>query len=95
MISKCCLLARQKQPFAGFSVPARLSRNVASAPGRDDFITVRLRKQGGEFVAEPILGKSGLISIMAQADGVMHIPADKSGLYDGEIVEVLLLKGQE
>ncbi len=86
------LLTRQKQPFAAFSVPARLSRNVASAPGRDDFVSVRLRRQGEEFVAEPILGKSGLISIMSQADGLMHIPADKSGQYEGERVEVLLIR---
>lgn len=86
------MLCSQSHPFAGFSVPARLNRNVASAPGRDDFVSVRLHKREGEFVAEPILGKSGLISIMAQADGVMHIPADKSGLYDGDRVEVLLLR---
>ncbi len=75
-----------------WSVPAVISRSVASAPGRDDFINVRLARSGGRYTADPILGKSGLISTIAQADGVVHIPADKSGLYSGETVEVLLIK---
>jgi molybdopterin molybdotransferase len=88
-------LMGQKQCRKTLSVPACLGRNVASAPGRDDFINVRLSKQEGRYTAEPIFGKSGLISIMAQADGVMHIPADRSGLYQGESVEVLLIKNME
>ena len=39
-------------------------------------------------MAEPVFGKSGLISIMAQADGIIRIPAAKSGLYEGEQVFV-------
>jgi molybdopterin molybdotransferase len=73
------------------SIQAKLLRNVASAPGRDDFINVRLSKQDGQYTAEPILGKSGLISIIAQADGMMHIPADKSGFYAGEMIEVIII----
>ena len=69
-------------------VPATLARNIASAPGRDDFIQVRLEMRDGKLTAVPILGKSGLISIMAQADGVICIPAEKSGLYEGEQVFV-------
>jgi molybdopterin molybdotransferase len=88
-------LVGQKQPLETVSIQASLVRNVASAPGRDDFINVRLSKQGGKYTADPILGKSGLISIIAQADGMMHIPADKSGFYDGESVEVLLIKSTQ
>ena len=68
---------------------ARLIRNVPSAPGRDDFVNVKLIKQDEIYFAEPILGKSGLISTIARADGILHVPADKSGFYDGDIVEVL------
>ncbi len=75
-----------------YSLPAIITRSVASAPGRDDFINVRLARRDGRYIAEPILGKSGLISTIAQADGVVHIPADKSGLYSGDTVEVLLIK---
>lgn len=77
-----------KQPGRMIEIPAYLTRNVASVPGRDDFIPVRINKREGRLIADPILGKSGLISIMAQAEGMLHIPADKSGVYDGEMVEV-------
>lgn len=73
-------------------LPATLARNIASSPGRDDFVNVRLDNRQGQYSAEPLLGKSGLISTIAQADGVIHIPADKSGLYGGETVEVLLIR---
>ena len=76
------------QPNAPVGIPAVLSRNIASAPGRDDFINVRLVKTNEGYSAEPVLGKSGLISIMTQADGVVNIPAEKTGLYAGEKVIV-------
>ena len=78
----------EKPKNAVGGVPAMLTRNIASAPGRDDFIQVRLLKRNEGYAAEPVLGKSGLISIMAQADGVIHIPTEKSGLYEGEQVFV-------
>lgn len=79
----------QPRTAAG-GVPAVLTRNIASAPGRDDFINVRLNKTDDGYTAEPVFGKSGLISIMTQADGVVHIPLEKSGLYEGERVIVNL-----
>lgn len=85
-------LLGQKETAMAAAVAAQLVRNVASAPGRDDFINTRIFKQDSGYFAEPILGKSGLVSTMAQADGVVHIPADKSGVYKGETVEVLLIK---
>ena len=71
---------------------AYLTRNLASAAGRDDFVTVKLSKQDGKYLASPILGKSGMISSMSEADGIIHIPADKSGLDRGDIVEVVINK---
>ncbi|HML31216.1 molybdopterin molybdotransferase MoeA [Sporomusa sphaeroides] len=77
---------------AGWKIPARLTRNCASAPGRDDFLRVKLIWQAGEYRAEPVLGKSGLISVMTQADGVVHVPADSSGLYAGDVVLVEVMR---
>jgi len=68
--------------------PAVLSRNIASAPGRDDFVNVRLVPQANGCAAEPLIGKSGLLMVLMQSDGVVHIPAGKSGLYKGETVIV-------
>jgi len=88
-------LMGQKQAPDTFGIPAVLTRNLPSVPGRDDFINIRLGKLEGKYTATPILGKSGLISTMSEADGMVHITADKSGLYQGEIVEVLLNKNTE
>ncbi|MBP1763524.1 MAG: molybdenum cofactor synthesis domain containing protein [Firmicutes bacterium] len=72
-------------------VPARVSRNIASTPGRDDFLRVRLRWGQDGYEADPVLGKSGLISTMTQADGLVHIDADSGGLYAGDLVMVVLM----
>ncbi|SDF59119.1 gephyrin-like molybdotransferase Glp [Sporolituus thermophilus] len=75
-----------------FRVPAKISRNVASAPGRDEIIRVRLLPKDGEYWAEPVFGKSGLICTMTEADGLVVIAPEKSGLYAGEQVEVEMLR---
>lgn len=73
-------------------VPARLSRNIESASGRDDFIRVRLIQGDGEWIAEPIFGKSGLISTLVEADGLLRIDRNTEGLYQGQQVEVMKFK---
>ncbi|RYD03266.1 molybdenum cofactor biosynthesis protein [Desulforamulus aquiferis] len=63
-----------------FPLRAAINRNMHSATGRDDFIRVTLlRLEDGSIVAEPVLGKSGLISTMVKADGVAHLPFPKKG----------------
>jgi len=73
-----------------FPVRARITRQLRSAPGREDYVRVRLRREDGALVAEPILGKSGLIATMARADGLARIPLDSEGVQAGETVEVIL-----
>jgi molybdopterin molybdotransferase len=68
---------------------ARLSRNVASKQGREDFIRVRLQQQADGLLAEPIFGESGLISTLVRADGLVRIDRHTEGVYAGELVEVL------
>ena len=72
-------------------LPAILSRNLASAQGRVDFVRVRVFQKEGETRAEPILGKSGLISTMVKADGLIEIGMNAEGLDEGAAVEVILL----
>jgi molybdopterin molybdotransferase len=40
----------------------------------------------------PVLGKSGLIKTLVRADGIVVVPMNKSGVYEGEEVEVRLFK---
>jgi molybdopterin molybdotransferase len=70
---------------------ARLSRNVASAQGRVEFIRVQLRLDGDRLWADPVLGKSGLISTMVRADGLIEIDINTEGLEKGTVVEVIPL----
>ncbi|NIQ39304.1 MAG: molybdopterin molybdenumtransferase MoeA [Proteobacteria bacterium] len=71
-------------------VSAILTRNVSSPPGREDYIRVRAEEKNGEFLAHPILGKSGSISTMVEANGLIKIDIDSEGLEEGTPVEVLL-----
>ena len=74
-------------------VKARLNRNIASAPGREDYICVRLVKSDGNMLAEPVLGRSALISTMIKADGLIKIPLESEGLEEGTEVEVAIFNG--
>ena len=69
---------------------ATLSLNIASVPGREDYIPVKLELQGEETFAHPVFGKSNLIHTLSAADGLLQVPLDKSGLYQGEVVKVKL-----
>jgi molybdopterin molybdotransferase len=50
-------------------IHARLTHNLASAPGRVDYIQVKLIERAGELWAEPIFGKSNLIYTLVKAEG--------------------------
>ena len=77
---------------AQHKVSATLSRNIESASGRDDFIRVRLIQKDGQWIAEPIFGKSGLISTLVEADGLLRIDRNTEGLYQGQTVEIMTFK---
>ncbi len=69
-------------------VTARLSHNIASTTGREDWVPVKLEIRSGELWADPIFGESNLISILIRADGLARVPLDRHGLVAGETVEV-------
>lgn len=73
-------------------VTAKLSRNIASTAGREDYLRVFLLEKEGELWAEPILGKSGLITTMVKAEGIVKIPSVKEGILEGELVKVTLFQ---
>jgi molybdopterin molybdotransferase len=69
---------------------ALMGRSMASASGRVDYIRVAITERDGTQIAEPVLGKSGLITTMVKADGIVIIPMAKEGIEAGEAVEVIL-----
>ena len=74
----------------GRTVTAALSRNLAGASGREDYVRVRLRREADNLWADPVLGPSGLISPLVKSDGLVMIPLGVEGLFKGEQVEVRL-----
>jgi molybdopterin molybdotransferase len=72
-------------------VQAKVSLNLASQAGREDWVPVRLLPEGESFSADPIFGKSNLIFTLSRADGLLHIPSQATGLNAGEMAEVMLL----
>ena len=69
-------------------IPASLSINVPSSPGRVTLYACVLELSEGKYTATPLFGKSGLISILANATGYFLIDRDTEGLKQGEMVFV-------
>ena len=71
-------------------VSARLTQRVASVTGREDWLAVSLREEGGQLQAQPIFGKSNLIFTLVEADGLLHVPLNTGGYDAGSLVDVAL-----
>ncbi len=71
-------------------VSARLTANIPSEAGREDYVPVRVSGGEGAFEAEPVFGKSNLIFTLVRADGLVRVPPEANGLPAGAQVEVLL-----
>jgi molybdopterin molybdotransferase len=84
-------LSGESQSRIPAQVSARLTVNLASQAGREDWIPVRLATIGDSLMAEPIFYKSNLIFSLAKAEGLVHIPADANGLEALALVQVQLL----
>jgi molybdopterin molybdotransferase len=86
-----------------FPVPARISSNLPGSPGRMLCQPVMLKHYnatneagvtnefGVAYSAEPVFGKSGMITTMTRADGYIVIDMNKEGLKKDEFVLVHLL----
>ena len=89
------LLGRSEEaPPWSSALRAKMTRSVASAQGRRDYIRVALlppENPGEPLRARPILGKSGLISTMVEAHGLVACPEEQEGLREGEERPVHLL----
>lgn len=71
-------------------IRARLSRNVPSAQGREDYVRVRIFRDETGYIADPVFGKSGLISTMTRAHGLIRVDMNTEGLDKDSLVDVYL-----
>ncbi len=69
---------------------ARLTQNVPSESGREDYVPARLEDTPDGPQVTPIFGKSNLIYTLVRADGMLVVPLNMNGLVAGELVEVRL-----
>lgn len=88
-VVRACLGMEKIRPRA--TVSARLSINLSSQAGREDWVPVRLIPGEGRYLAEPVFGKSNLIFSLVRADGLVRIPPDANGLAADEMVEIYFL----
>jgi molybdopterin molybdotransferase len=72
------------------TIRARLSQNIASQAGREDYVRVSVGECDGQRVAVPMAGKSGAIFNLVKADGLVRIAASAEGLEAGSDVEIIL-----
>lgn len=82
---------QDRTPALKLPVKARLTRNLASVQGRMDFVRVGLERREGQLWAQPILGQSGLIHTMVDANGLVAIAMNSEGLEQGAAVDVFLM----
>lgn len=71
-------------------IPARISCNVPGSPGRTVCLPVILHLKDSSYTAEPIFGKSGMITTLTRADAYIFIDLNKEGLKKDEPVLVYL-----
>lgn len=77
----------------GLSEPdlrAEMICNYPSNNGREEFLPVKLEKRDGKTYAEPVFGKSGLITMLSASDGYVHISRGSEGINMGAEVSVRL-----
>ena len=80
------LAAMRETTVSRRTVRARLTQNIPSTRGREDYVRVSL----GNGEARPVFGKSGLLNTLVQSEGLVRIPASSEGFEVGEEVEVIL-----
>ncbi|HLW58308.1 MAG TPA: gephyrin-like molybdotransferase Glp [bacterium] len=84
------LAGRTAERRFGRSVRARMDGRVPSAGGREDHVRVLLEERDGVLWAVPQLGKSGIMTTMTRADGLVVVPLGQGGVAAGAEVDVEL-----
>jgi putative molybdopterin biosynthesis protein len=76
------------------TVSAKLSRQVASGLGSEEFLRVKLGSVSGSLIATPVTRGAGALMSLVRADGIVRIPAASEGIAAGSMVEVELLRSR-
>ena len=82
------VLSGNNKPKKPKILKAKLTQNIPSVSGREDYVQVKLFYKNSNLYAKPIFGKSNLVHTMVNADGNVRIELDQDGLYSDNIVNV-------
>jgi molybdopterin molybdotransferase len=83
--------AFQKGPL-GPRIDVTLTASIHSTIGLEEHVRIRIdEKPGGIYEASPIHGKSGMLSTMVKANGILVIPMNIEGFSRGETVRAIRL----
>jgi len=78
--------------FPDTIVQAKLSINIPSNHGREEYVPITLQSTDDGLIAHPLFGKSGMISLLSLADGYLRINRESEGSDSGTWVDVTLFK---
>ena len=71
---------------------AKLSRQIASSLGQEEFIRVKLGNVSSNLIATPVTRGAGALMSLVRADGIIRVPAQSEGIAAGQEVSVELLR---
>ena len=79
--------------MTAYTVTAKVTESISANHGRAQYHCCRLERRDGQLLAQPIRGKSGLITTLAGADGYFCIGRDCEGLPKGAEIQVTITEG--
>lgn len=79
----------EKGPL-GNRIKAALASSFHSTIGLEEYVRVSIEEiTEGSYRVHPIFGKSGMLSTMVKANGILQVPMNVEGLSKGDIVQVV------
>jgi putative molybdopterin biosynthesis protein len=73
----------------------KISRQVASPAGQEEFLRVKVGKVGDTFISTPVSRGAGVLMSLVRADGFIRIPAMSEGIGAGAVIDVELLRSKQ
>lgn len=83
-------------PESRQAVPGRLSADLASPAGRQQYARALVQRSADGLVAEPVTGQgSHFVADLSRANALLVVPPETTRLSAGDAVDVILLDGEE
>jgi molybdopterin molybdotransferase len=79
----------EKGPL-GNRIQATLAASFHSTIGLEEYVRVRVEEIAeSSYLVHPIFGKSGMLSTMVKASGILQVPMNAEGFSRGDVVQVV------